>query len=90
MGKRHPNLPAWQWRTPPRSHQHGTNHALQLIALPLFTIGFLLMVSGVFSLNLASVAVGVVGLLAAVALQHHGRNLEARASEASSDQHLLV
>ena len=90
MGKRHPNLPAWQWRTHPQSHQHSTNQVLQLIALPLFIIGFLLIASGVFSLNLASVAVGVVALLAALALQHHGRHLEARSNDASNDQHLLV
>jgi len=89
MGKRHPNLPAWQWRTHPQNHQHATNQVLQLLALPLLVIGFLLMVSGVFSENLASIAIGVVGILAALALQHHGRGLEARASDASNDQ-LLV
>ena len=78
MGKRHPNLPAWQWRNQPYNHQHPTNLALQLIAVPLLIIGFLLIVSGVFSLSLASVAVGVVGVLAGVALQRHGRNLEAK------------
>ena len=45
MGKRHPNLPAWQWRTQPQNHQHATNQVLQLLALPLLVIGFLLMVS---------------------------------------------
>ena len=64
MGKRHPNLPAWQWRQYPQNHQHPTNLALHMIAVPLFIIGFLLIVSGVFSLSLASLAVGVVGILA--------------------------
>ncbi len=81
MGKRHPNLPAWQWRNQPQGHQHPTNLALQLIAAPLLIIGFLLVVSGVFSLSLASVAVGVVGVLAGVALQRHGRRLEAKDSQ---------
>lgn len=72
MGKRHPNLPAWQWRSYPQNHQHPTNLALHLIAVPLFIVGFLLIVSGVFSLSLASVAVGVVGILAGLALQRHG------------------
>ncbi|NWC95285.1 terminase [Pseudomonas sp. IPO3778] len=90
MGKRHPNLPAWQWRNHPQNPQHATNHVLQLLALPLMVIGFLLMVSGVFSENMSSVAIGVVGILAALALQHHGRRLEAHASDTSSDQHLLV
>ena len=90
MGKRHPNIPAWQWRTHPQNHQHGTNQVLQLIALPLLVIGFLLMASGVFSENLASAAIGIVGILAALGLQHHGRRLEAPGIDASGDQHLLV
>ncbi len=79
MGKRHPNLPAWQWRHSPQTPQHPTNLALQLIAVPLFIIGFLLIVSGVFSLSLVSFAVGVVGIVAGVALQRHGHRLEAQA-----------
>jgi predicted membrane metal-binding protein len=61
MGKRHPNLPAWQWRAYPGNHQHPTNLVLHLIAVPLFIVAFLLIVSGVFSLSLASVAIGVIG-----------------------------
>ena len=81
MGKRHPNFPAWQWRIHPETHQHPTNLVLQLIAVPLLIIGFLLMASGVFSLSLASFAVGVIGVLAGVALQRHGRRLEAQGSQ---------
>jgi hypothetical protein len=40
MGKRHPNLPAWQWRAYPNNHQHPTNLVLHLIAVPLFILGF--------------------------------------------------
>jgi hypothetical protein len=75
MGKRHPNLPAWQWRTHPHNHQDPTNPVLHLIAVPLFIVAFLLMVSGVFSLDLASIAIGVIGLLAALGLQRHGHRL---------------
>lgn len=71
MGKRHPNLPAWQWRAYPDNHPHPTHLVLHLIAVPLFIIAFLLIVSGVFSLSLADVAVGIIGLLAALGLQHH-------------------
>ena len=77
MGKRHPNLPAWQWRQYPQNHQHPTNLALHLIAVPLFIIGFLLIVSGVFSLSLPSVVIGVIGIVAALGLQRHGHHLEA-------------
>jgi uncharacterized membrane protein len=81
MGKRHPNFPAWQWRNQPHSLQHPTNLGLQLIAVPLLIIGFLSMASGVFSLSLASFAVGAIGVLAGVALQRHGRKLEAQGSQ---------
>ncbi len=73
MGKRHPNLPAWQWRVYPSNHQHPTNLVLHLIAVPLFIVAFLLIVSGVFSLSFANVAIGVIGLLAALGLQRHGQ-----------------
>lgn len=71
MGKRHPNLPAWQWRAYPDSHRPPTNLVLHLIAVPLFIIAFLLIVSGVFSSSLADVAIGIIGLLAALGLQRH-------------------
>ncbi len=86
MGKRHPNLPAWQWHSYPQKHQHPTNLALNLIAVPLFIVGFLLIVSGAFSLSLASFAVGVVGILAGLALQRHGHSLEAQVSQPLSDR----
>ncbi|WP_095078644.1 Mpo1-like protein [Pseudomonas sp. Irchel s3h17] len=86
MGKRHPNLPAWQWREYPNNHQHPTNLVLHLIAVPLFILAFLLIVSGVFGLNLGNVAIGIVGLLAALGLQRHGHRLEAQASEPFSDR----
>ncbi len=77
MGKRHPNLPAWQWRVYPTNQQQSTHQALQLIAVPLFIVAFLLIVSGVFSLSLANVAIGVVGVVAALGLQRRNHNLEA-------------
>lgn len=75
MGKRHPNLPAWQWRTYPHKQQHPTNLVPHQIAVPLFIVGSLLMISGVFSLDLASIAIGVISLIAALGLQHHGHRL---------------
>ena len=81
MGKRHPNFPAWQWRTQPQAHQHPTNLGLQLIAVPLLIIGFLLMVSGVFSFSLASFAIGVAGGGAAAARHPPAATLEAQGSQ---------
>ena len=31
MGKRHPDFPAWQWRSNPQSRQNAKNQALDLI-----------------------------------------------------------
>lgn len=71
MGKRHPNLPAWQWREDPGNHRNPTNLVLHWIAVPLFVLAFLLIVSGVFGMNILNFAIGVVGLLAATGLQRH-------------------
>src|SRR3546814_3726254 len=46
MGKRHPHFPAWQWRTCLDHHGHPSNPVLHQIAVPLFIVAFLLMVSG--------------------------------------------
>ena len=76
MGKRHPNLPAWQWRSNPQSHQGSTHQAINLIAIPLMVVAFLLLVSGVFSENATSAVIGLVALFAALILQHQGRTQE--------------
>ncbi|MBW3504117.1 MULTISPECIES: terminase [unclassified Pseudomonas] len=76
MGKRHPNLPAWQWRSNPQSHQGSTHQAINLIAIPIMVVAFLLLVSGVFSENATSAVIGLVALFAALILQHQGRTQE--------------
>ncbi|MGF6399285.1 putative membrane protein YGL010W [Pseudomonas frederiksbergensis] len=86
MGKRHPNFPAWQWRMYPHHHQDPPHLVLHRIAVPLFIVAFLLMVSGGFSLDLANIAIGVIGLLAALGLQRHGHRLEAQAGKPFSDR----
>lgn len=77
MGKRHPNIPAWQWRSTPESHRNSANLVLQLIAGPLFIVGFLLIASGVFAPSAVSVAIGAVAVVAALSLQRRGHSLEA-------------
>ena len=81
MGKRHPNLPAWQWRAYPGNHQHPTNLVLHLIAVPLFILGALLVLSGLFGFDLGQIAVGVISLIAALGLQRQGHRLEAQQPE---------
>ena len=78
MGKRHPNLPAWQWRSNPQSHQGSTHQAINLIAIPILIVAFLLLVSGVFSENATSAVIGLVALFAALILQHQGRKLDSK------------
>ncbi|MDY7584427.1 terminase [Pseudomonas sp. CCI3.1] len=78
MGKRHPNLPAWQWRSNPQSHQGSTHQAINLIAIPILIVAFLLLVSGVFSENATSAVIGLVALFAALILQHQGSKLDSK------------
>lgn len=77
MGQRHPNFPAWQWRHAPQQQRNASLGALQLIAMPLFILSFLLIVSGAFSPSLPSFAIGVVGLLAALGMQHRSHHPQA-------------
>lgn len=71
MGKRHPHFPAWQWRVAPHNGRRSGYQVSQLMAVPLFIVASLLMVSGVFSQSLADVAIGLIGVVAAFQLQRH-------------------
>ena len=81
MSKRLPNLPAWQWRGYRHNHRHPANLVLHLIAVPLFILGVLLVLSGVWGLDLSQIAVGVIALLAGLGLQRQGHRLEAEQPE---------
>ncbi|NWA27588.1 terminase [Pseudomonas gingeri] len=75
MGQRHPNFPAWQWRVAPQATNDGTGEGMQLLALILFALSFLLVSSGVFAHNPTDFAVGVLGLAAAFSLRSKGQRL---------------
>ena len=81
MAKRLPDLHSWQWRGYADTHRHPTNLTLHLLAVPLFILAALLLLDGVFSLSLTSIAIGVIGLVAALGLQRHGHRLEKQAPE---------
>ncbi|KEY89380.1 DUF962 domain-containing protein [Pseudomonas capeferrum] len=81
MSKRLPNLPAWQWRGYHHNHRHPANLVLHLIAVPLFMLGTLLVLSGLFALDLGQIAVGVISLIAGLGLQRHGHRLETEQPE---------
>ncbi len=78
MSKRLPNVHAWQWR---HYHHHPTKLALHLIAVPLFILGTLMVLAGLFNVDLGVLAVGVIALLAALALQRQGTAIDARQSD---------
>lgn len=69
MGKRHPNLLAWQWRGYAANHRNPTNLVLHLIAVPLFIVAAILLLGGLFGLDLLQVVLGVIGIGAGLAIQ---------------------
>ena len=69
MGKRHPDFPAWQWRVPPQNQRDAYQSVMHMLALPLFVLAFLLLAWGMFSADVPSIAVGVIGLLAGIGLK---------------------
>ena len=81
MGKQHPDQPAWQWRSAPVNAQSASLQALDLIAIPIMVVAFLLMASGVFSNNATSAVIGLVALIAGMVIQHQGRQLEGQAKD---------
>lgn len=62
MGKRLLNIHTWQCAD---NHRHPTH----LIAVPFFILAALLILDGVFSLSFSSLAIGIIGLIAALGIQ---------------------
>ncbi|MGV8390921.1 Mpo1-like protein, partial [Pseudomonas aeruginosa] len=56
MGKRHPNLLAWQWRVYAANHRNPTNLVLHLIAVPLFIVAAILLLGVLFCLSLIRIS----------------------------------
>ncbi|HGN3061927.1 DUF962 domain-containing protein [Pseudomonas aeruginosa] len=86
MGKRHPNLLAWQWRGYAANHRNPTNLVLHLIAVPLFIVAAILLLGGLFGLDLLQVVLGVIGIGAGLVIQAKGHALEEQAPEPFSDR----
>ncbi|MCU1729806.1 terminase [Pseudomonas sp. 7P_10.2_Bac1] len=83
MGKRHPDFPAWQWRSTPKAPHSIHHQALSLLAVPMMALAFLLLTTGVFSNNASSAVIGLVALFAGLAIQHRGRQIDAKVLNAS-------
>lgn len=82
MGKRHPDLPAWQWRSNPQGTRSTSHQALSLLAVAMMVLAFLLLATGVFSNNASSAVIGLVALFAGMAIQRQSRQLDAKAQQA--------
>lgn len=86
MGKRHPTLLAWQWQGYAANHRNPTNLALHIIAVPLFILGALTLLDGLLDLSLSAILLGVIGMVASLAIQGRGHKLEEQAPEPFSDR----
>ncbi len=75
MNKRLPNLPSRQWRHYADQHPHPTNLLLHLLAIPLFLLSLALLLIGLWQPGFVPLALGAIGLYAALALQAHGHRL---------------
>lgn len=53
------------------AHRPSDSTALHLIAVPLLIIASLLIISGVLSLNLADISIGIIAVFASLGLLHH-------------------
>lgn len=71
MNKRLLHLSAWHWRGGPDNQRQ----ALHLIAVPLFMLGALLLLSGLFNADFTQLAVGAIALVAGFGLQRQEQRL---------------
>ncbi len=86
MSTRRPDLLRWQWEGYAANHRDPTNLLLHLLAIPLFLFGTLLLVVGLFSLHLLMAGLGLIGIVASLALQRHGHQLEEEAPAPFADR----
>jgi hypothetical protein len=66
----------WQWEGYPRYHQSRANLLIHIVAVPLFWLGTIAFVTAVVQLSLVLLAVALLCLVVAVALQGRGHRLE--------------
>ncbi|PHN28624.1 hypothetical protein [Pseudomonas sp. ICMP 561] len=74
MAKRLLNLHIGQWRGNAENHKRSTQH---MIAVPLLLLATLLILDGIFSMSVISLAVGIIGMIAASGIERHGQSLAA-------------
>ncbi len=66
----------WQWKGYPKYHQSRPNLLIHIVAVPLFLLGTIVLVGAIAQLSLLLLAVAIVCVFVAVALQGRGHRLE--------------
>lgn len=67
----------WQWDGYPRYHQSRRNLLLHIVVVPLFLVGNVMLVVGLAGTSLVVTGIGLVAMVASVALQGAGHRTEA-------------
>ncbi len=67
----------WQWDGYAKYHQSRANLFIHIVAVPLFLIGTIALVTALFQLSLMLLAVALACIVLAVVLQGRGHRLEA-------------
>jgi 2-hydroxy-palmitic acid dioxygenase Mpo1-like protein len=67
---------AWQWSDYPAKHRHRLNLLIHVVAVPLFLLGCVVVVLGIASLTPMRLGVGLLAMVASVALEGVGHRLE--------------
>ena len=70
-----PDLLSWAWTETPPVHRRTANLLIHIFAVPLFVVGHLLFVAGIFSSNWLLVA-ALVCVVTSLALQTYGHSIE--------------
>ena len=70
-------LLAWQWSDYAARHRSRFNLAIHIVAVPVFMLGCVAVVSGVLRLSAGTIVSGLVAMIVPVALQGVGHRFEA-------------
>ena len=70
-----PELVSWAWRETPPVHKNGTNLLIHIVAVPLFVLGHILLVAGIF-INSWLLVAAILGIVVSLAAQRVGHSLE--------------
>jgi hypothetical protein len=74
-------LLSWQWAGYPRNHQSRANLLLHIVAVPLFLLGNVALVTGIIMLSWAVAVGGLAAMVVSVAVQGRGHKIEVNPPE---------